>query len=155
MEPTKIRLRIQSDMVNAMRAKDSERLGTIRLLMSAIKQTEIDKRTDGERNELDETQILAVIEKLVKQRRESIELYKTGNREDLVKKEEAEIKVLQDYLPEQLSETEIEKLITQAIKESGATAMKDMGKVMAILQVSLQGRADIAKVSAQVKSLLS
>ena len=155
MEHIKIRTKIQNDMVLAMRAKDSERLGTIRLLMAAIKQSEIDKRTHGEHVELDEAGILAVIEKLIKQRRESIELYKSGNREDLVKKEEAEIKVLQGYFPEQLTDDEVENLITKALAESGATTMKDMGKVMAILKVSLQGRADIAKVSGQVKAKLT
>jgi len=141
-------------MVNAMRAKDSELLGTIRLLMAAIKQCEIDKRTDGQRFLLDDLGIVSVVEKLIKQRNESIEQFKAGNRPDLVSKEEAEIRILQNYLPPQLTEQETDELISQALKESGAISMKDMGKVMAILKNSLQGRADISAVSAKVKAHL-
>jgi len=142
-------------MTDAMRAKDAERLGAIRLLLSAVKQTEIDKRTHGEHVELDDAGVLMVIEKLIKQRRESIEHFRVGNRPDLIAKEEAEIKVLATYLPEQLTDAEVEELICKAISDSAATSMKDMGKVMGILKTSLQGRADIMRTSSRVKAILS
>lgn len=141
--------RIQEDMKAAMRARDSQRLGTIRLLMAAIKQKEIDERVT-----LNDSEILAVIDKMVRQRRDSIEQFTKANRNDLVDIESFEIKVLQEYLPEPLSDEEVETIITEAIKETGATSIKDMGKVMALVKPKIQGRADMSQISAKIKTLL-
>ncbi len=141
--------RITEDMKNAMRAKDSERLGTIRMITSAIKQREVDERIT-----LDDTQVLAVIEKMIKTRKESIAQFKTGGRDDLVAKEQKEVDLLQAYLPEQLSEAEIDKLIADAIAQTGATSIKDMGKVMGLLKQQAQGRADMGIVSGKIKAKL-
>ena len=141
---------IQEDMKAAMRAKDSQKLGVIRLLMAAIKQVEIDQRittTDSD--------ILAVIDKMIKQRRESVKQYQVGNRPELVAQEQFEIDLLQHYLPKPFSDAEIEKLISATIHEVGATSIKDMGKVMAALKPKAQGRADMSKVSAQLKQKLT
>jgi uncharacterized protein len=142
--------RITEDMKSAMRSGDKERLATIRLALAAIKQREVDERIT-----LDDTQVLAVLEKMIKQRREAIAQFQTGNRPDLVAKETAEIGVLQGYLPAQLSEAELEALISEAIAASGATSMKDMGKVMAVVKPRAQGRADLGAVSARIKQRLS
>jgi uncharacterized protein YqeY len=142
--------RITEDMKSAMRSGDKERLATIRLALAAIKQREVDERIA-----LDDTQVLAVLEKMIKQRREAIAQFQTGNRPDLVAKETAEIGVLQGYLPAQLSEAELEALISEAIAASGATSMKDMGKVMAVVKPRAQGRADLGAVSARIKQRLS
>ncbi len=141
--------RITEDMKNAMRAKDSERLGTIRMITSAIKQREVDERIT-----LDDTQVLAVIEKMIKTRKESIAQFKTGGRDDLVAKEQKEVDLLQAYLPEQLSEAELDKLIADAIAQTGATSIKDMGKVMGLLKQQAQGRADMGIVSGKIKAKL-
>ena len=136
-------------MKEAMRAKDKERLGVIRLALAAIKQKEIDDRVT-----LDDTATLAVLDKMVKQRRESIRQYRDAKREDLAEKEEFEVRVLQDYLPTALTDDELKKIIEHAIKESGASSVKDMGKLMAVLKPQVQGRADMSAVSKIVKESL-
>jgi len=142
--------RITEDMKAAMRAKDSERLGTIRMIQAAIKQREVDERIT-----LDDTQVLAVLEKMIKMRRESVAQFTSGGRADLVAKENAEIEQLQAYMPAQLSEAEIDALITAAIAQSGATSIKEMGKVMALVKQQAQGRADMGVLSAKLKAKLS
>jgi uncharacterized protein YqeY len=142
--------RITEDMKAAMKAADKERLGTIRLALAAIKQREVDERIT-----LDDTQVLAVLDKMIKQRREAIAQFQTGGRADLVAKETAEIGVLQTYLPAQMSEAELDELIAQSIAASGATSVKDMGKVMALVKPKAQGRADLGAVSARIKQKLS
>lgn len=134
----------------AMLAKDKARLGAIRLLMAEIKQREVDTRI-----ELNHEDILAVVTKMVKQRRDSISQFEAAGRQDLADKESAEIVVLQEFLPQQLTADEIAALIEQAITESGAAVMADMGKVMAVLKPKIQGRADVGAVSAQVKTRLA
>ncbi|MDF5702412.1 GatB/YqeY domain-containing protein [Aeromonas hydrophila subsp. hydrophila] len=134
----------------AMLAKDKARLGAIRLLMAEIKQREVDTRV-----ELNDQDILAVVTKMVKQRRDSISQFEAAGRQDLADKESAEIVVLQEFLPQQLTAAEIAALIEQAIAESGAAIMADMGKVMAVLKPKIQGRADVGAVSAQVKTRLA
>ena len=141
---------IQDDMKAAMRARDSERLGTIRLLLAAIKQREIDEKIA-----LQDQQILAVIEKMIKQRRDACRQFEAGNRPDLVKKETAEIEVLQKYLPTPLTEAEIQELIDKVMQITNATSMQDMGKVMAAIKPQIQGRADMGQVSAKIKALLA
>jgi uncharacterized protein YqeY len=145
-----VKEQIQSDMKSAMKAGDKRRLGVIRLALAAIKQREVDDRI-----QLDDDQVVAVLDKMVKQRRESIAQYRQANREDLAAQEEYEIGVLQDYLPEALDADEITRIIAETIEATGAQSMKDMGKVMGQLKPKLQGRADMAAVSAQVKQQLS
>jgi hypothetical protein len=142
--------RITEEMKNAMRAGEKERLATIRLILSAIKQREVDERI-----QLDDTQVLSVIEKMVKQRKESIAQFEAGGRADLVAKEQAEMAVLQTYLPAQMSEAEIDALIAEAVASTGAASIKDMGKVMAAVKAKAQGRADMGAVSARIKQKLS
>jgi len=141
---------ITDDMKSAMKAGEKERLGTIRLILSAIKQQEVDSRKD-----LEDSDIIAILDKMSKQRRESIDQYEKAGRDDLAGKEKAELEILQTYLPSQLGDDEIAAMIDEAIQATGATAMKDMGKVMGILKPKMQGRADMAAVSAQIKSRLS
>ena len=141
--------KITEDMKDAMRAKDSERLGVIRMITSAIKQIEV-----AERIALDDNRVLSVIEKMMKTRKESIVQFQAGNRPDLVEKEEKEIALLQSYLPTQLSEAELESIIAAAVAEAGATSMKDMGKVVALVKAKAQGRADMGAVSAKIKAKL-
>jgi len=141
--------RITEDMKTAMRAGQKERLGTIRLALAAIKQREVDERIT-----LDDVQVLAVVEKMIKQRREAITQFESGGRADLVAKETAEIGVLQEYLPAQMSAAEVDALITEAIAATGATSLKDIGKVMAVVKPKAQGRADMSAVSARVKQKL-
>jgi uncharacterized protein len=140
---------INADVKSAMRGAEKERLGTLRLLMAAIKQREVDERIV-----LEDGQVLAVLEKMIKQRREAITQFIAGKRDDLVAKEQAEIAVLQPYLPAQLTETEIDSLIAEAIRSTGANNVKDMGKVMAAVKVQAQGRADMTAVSARIKNKL-
>jgi uncharacterized protein len=142
--------RITEDMKAAMRAAQKERLGTVRMILAAIKQREIDERVS-----LDDSQVLAVIDKMVKQRKESIAQFEAGGRADLVAKEKAEIALLQGYLPAQLSPAEIEGLISAAIATTGAVSLKDMGKVMGALKSELAGRADMGAVSARIKQKLA
>ncbi len=137
-------------MKTAMRAKDAARLSTIRLLLAAIKQREVDERI-----ELDDAAVLGVIEKMIKQRRESITQFEKGGRKDLADNEKAEVEVLSAYMPAQMSEAEIQKQIDSVVSETGASSAKDMGKVMAALKARLAGKADMGKVSALVKAKLS
>ena len=133
----------------AMRAKETARLSTIRLLLAAIKQREVDERI-----ELDDAQVLSVIEKMIKQRRESIAQYEKAARKDLADVEKAEIQVLSGYMPAQMSEADVEKVIQFTIAETGASGVKDMGKVMGVLKPKVQGRADMGALSARIKSAL-
>jgi uncharacterized protein YqeY len=141
--------RIQQDMKDAMRAADKPRLGTIRLMLAAIKQIEVDERKD-----LDDVEVTAVLDRMVKQRRESISQFEKAGRTDLVDQEAAELAIIQTYLPEPLSESELNRLIHEAMAQSGAASIKDMGKVMALLKPKLQGRADMGAVSALIKARL-
>ncbi len=144
-----IKDRIQQDMKDAMRAKEKERLATIRLILAAVKQREVDERV-----ELDDEQVIVVLDKMVKQRRESIAQFEKAGRDDLVDKEQAELVVINDYLPAALSEDEIMQLVDAALKATGASSIKDMGKVMGQLKPKLQGRADMGAVSAMIKARL-
>jgi len=141
--------RITQEMKDAMRSGEKERLGYIRMLQAAIKQREVDERIT-----LDDTQVLAVIEKMIKQRREAIAQFEAGGRDDLAAKELAEVALLQTYMPEPLSQAEVEGLVAAAIAETGAASVKDMGKVMALVKTRAAGRADMSAVSAIIKSKL-
>ena len=145
-----LKARIQEDMKAAMRAGEKDRLATIRLILAAIKQREVDERIL-----LDDTQVLAVLEKMVKQRRESIAQFQSGGRADLVARENAELAVLATYLPEPLAEQEIDRLINETIAATGAASIKDMGKVMNALKPMVQGRADMGALGARIKARLS
>jgi uncharacterized protein YqeY len=148
--------KITEDMKAAMRAKDTARLGTVRLLLAAMKQKEVDERVAGnERSALTDADVLAIIDKMVKQRRESIAQFEKANRKDLADGEKAEIVVLSAYLPQQLSEAEVGQAIAAAIAETGAAGAKDMGKVMGLLKSRLAGRTDMGKVSGLVKTKLA
>ena len=142
--------KITVDMQDAMRSKDSEKLNAIRLLQSSIKQKEVDDRV-----EIDDTMILNIIEKMLKQRRDSIEAFKKANRNDLVEKEEFEVRVLQAYMPEPLSLEDVEKEIDSAIKAIEANSMKDMGLVMNAVKLKVSGRANMAEVSQKIKEKLT
>ena len=133
-----------------MRSGEKERLGVIRMITAAIKQREVDERIT-----LDDAQVLSVLEKMIKQRKESLEQFKAGNRQDLVDKEAAEIVLLKGYMPSPLSDVELDALINEAVAASGATSIKDMGKVMAVIKAKAQGRADMAAVGAKIKTKLS
>ena len=137
-------------MKSAMRSKDSARLGTIRLLLAAIKQKEVDERI-----ELVDEDIVSIIDKMLKQRRDSIDAFNKADRKDLVEKEEFELKVLQGYMPQQLTEKEVEKAIIDAIESAGANSMKDMGAIMNILKLKLAGKTNMATVSHKIKSKLT
>ena len=141
--------RITEDMKTAMRSGEKDRLAVIRLLQAAIKQREVDERIT-----LDDVQVTSVLEKMIKQRKESIVAFEKGARADLVAKETAEIVILQPYLPAQLGEAELDALIAEAIAATGAASIKDMGKVMGVLKPKLQGRADVGQVSASVRTRL-
>ncbi|HXR59005.1 MAG TPA: GatB/YqeY domain-containing protein [Burkholderiales bacterium] len=147
---TSLKTQIQDDMKAAMRAKDSARLSAVRLLLAAMKQKEVDERV-----ELDDAAVLGIVDKMIKQRRESIAQFEKANRNDLADKEKFELGVLSGYLPQQLSEAEVEKEVAAAIAQSGAAGVKDMGKVMGVLKPRLAGKADLGKVSAAVKAKLS
>ncbi len=139
--------RIQDDMKTAMRAKDKARLGAIRLILAAVKQREVDERI-----ELSDGQVLGVLEKMIKQRRESLAQYQSAGREDLAAQEAFEIELIQSYLPAPLGEAEIDALIAGAIAATGAQSVRDMGKVMALIKDQAQGRADMAAIGARVKA---
>ncbi len=145
-----LKQRIQDEMKAALKGGDKPRLGVIRLIMAAIKQREVDERI-----ELDDEQILAVLDKMMKQRRDSIQQYEQAGRDDLADQEKFEVGILQEYLPEALSEDEIAAMVAEAISSSGASSMKDMGKVMGQLKPKVQGRADMGAVSAMVKQQLN
>ena len=137
-------------MKSAMRSKDSARLGTIRLLLAAIKQKEVDERI-----ELVDVDIVSIIDKMLKQRRDSISAFSKADRKDLVEKEEFELKVLQDYMPQQLTEQEVEEAIIDAIESAGANSMKDMGVIMNILKSKLAGKTNMADVAKKIKTKLT
>jgi len=141
---------IEQAMKTAMRAKDKERLGTIRLILAEIKRIEVDERID-----LDGPAIIVLLDKMLKQRRDSISQFEQAGRDDLANKEASEIEVIQSFLPAQLSDTEISQLIDDAIAQSGAQGMQDMGKVMGLLKPQLQGRANIGQVSGNIKKRLA
>jgi uncharacterized protein YqeY len=142
--------KITEDMKTAMRAKDKPRLGVIRLMQAAIKQKEVDERI-----EVDNQQIIAILDKMLKQRRDSLAQYKKANRQDLVDQEAFEIEVIQTYMPQALTEAELTDLIETAINETGAASMKDLGKLMAYLKPKVQGRTDMGALSANLKQRLS
>jgi uncharacterized protein YqeY len=144
-----LKTRITEDMKNAMRAKEAPRLAAIRLLLAAMKQKEVDERV-----ELGDTDIVTIIDKMIKQRRDSIAQFEQGGRQDLADQEKFELAILQDYMPQALSAAEIDAAISAAMQATGAKVMADMGKVMAALKPVLAGRADMARVSAQIKSRL-
>ena len=141
---------ITEDMKNAMRAKDTSRLGTIRLLLAAMKQKEVDERI-----ELDDAAVIAIVEKLIKQRKDSISQFQAANRDDLVAIENAELVVLQAYMPAQMSEAEVAAVVAKVVAEVGASGPQDMGKVMGVVKPQLAGKADMGVVSAQVKAALT
>jgi len=142
--------RITDDMKAAMKGGEKERLATIRMILAGIKQREVDERIT-----LDDSQVLAVLEKMIKQRKESIAQFESGGRADLVAKESSELALLQGYLPAQLSDAEIDALITSAVASTGATSIKDMGKVMGVVKAQAQGRTDMGALSARIKQKLS
>jgi uncharacterized protein len=142
--------RIKEDMKASMKGGDKTRLGVIRLILAAIKQVEVDERI-----QLDDNRVILVLDKMLKQRRESIKQFADAGRHDLVAIEEAEIQVIQDFLPQALSEEEIDAMVNDAVIESGAESVKDMGKVMGLLRVKMQGRADMSVVSTKIKAALA
>ncbi len=139
--------RIKDDMKASMKSGDKTRLGVIRMMMAAIKQIEVDERV-----ELGDDRVIVVLDKMLKQRRESIRQFRDAGRNDLADIEEAEVLVIQDFLPQALTESEIDEMVRQAIVEAGAVSIKDMGSVMALLKPQMQGRADMAVVSARIKA---
>ena len=145
-----IKEQLKNDMKEAMKAKDKVKLSTIRMIMSLIKNAEIDKR-----GELTDEEIIGLLQKYAKQRKESIEMYEKGGRQDLVEKEKAELAIVESYLPEQLDENEIKNIVKSTIEEVGASSVKDMGKVMKAVMPKLRGRADGSVVNRIVKELLS
>jgi hypothetical protein len=150
MSESALKTRIQEDMKAAMRAGEKERLGTIRLILAAVKQQEVDTRL-----ELSDSDVITILDKMTKQRKESITHFSKAQRNDLVDKEEAELLIIQTYLPQQLSDAEIDSLIEDAMKATGASSIKDMGKVMGLLKPQLHGRADMGQVGARIKSRLA
>ncbi|TXL14060.1 glutamyl-tRNA amidotransferase [Methylococcaceae bacterium HT4] len=147
---TTMRDRLKDEMKLAMKAREKVRLGAIRLMLAAIKQKEVDERIV-----LDDQQVIAVLDKMLKQRRESIKQYRDASREDLAEVEEAEVLVIQDFLPQALTEEEVNDMVMSAIADCSASSIKDMGKVMAALKPAMQGRADMAVVSTQIKAMLA
>jgi uncharacterized protein len=145
-----IKDKINDDVKTAMRSKDKERLGALRLIQAAFKQKEVDERI-----ELNDEQVLAILDKMAKQHRDSISQFEQANRDDLVKVEQFELNIIEEYLPAQLSEEEINTFIDNAISKTGADSIKDMGKVMGVLKGELQGRADMGKVSGLIKARLN
>jgi uncharacterized protein YqeY len=141
---------IIDDMKSAMKAKDKQALKAVRMILEAIKKKEIDERI-----ELDDAQVVTVIQKMVKQRKDSISQFSDAGRTDLVEIEEAELEIINNYMPEQLSDEEVALVVDKAINDSGANSMKDMGKLMGMLKVQLQGKADMSLVSQLIKSRLS
>ena len=141
---------IQGAVISAMKSGEKKRLGIIRLMTSAMKQIEVDERI-----ELDDARVIATLDKMVKQRRESIAQFKTASRDDLVKQESYEIDIIQEFLPEALSEEEVDAIVNQAIEQTSAASIKDMGKVMGIVKPQIIGRADMGEISGRIKSLLS
>jgi uncharacterized protein YqeY len=147
---SELQQRINDDVKTAMRSKDKDRLGVLRLITAAFKQKEVDERI-----ELDDTMVLAIMNKMTKQIRDSIDQFEKAGRDDLAAKEAFELNIIQEYLPAQLTEDEISQIIAECVEASGAESAKDMGKVMGLLKPRLQGRADMGKVSGLVKQQLS
>ena len=145
-----LKKQIQDAVISAMKSGEKERLKIIRLMTSSMKQIEVDERI-----ELDDARIIAILDKMVKQRRESISQFKTAGRDDLVKQESLEIDIIQEFLPQALSEEEIDAIVNQAIEQTGASSIKDMGKVMGLVKPQIIGRADMGEVSGRIKSMLS
>ncbi|PCI09018.1 MAG: glutamyl-tRNA amidotransferase [Gammaproteobacteria bacterium] len=145
-----LKKQIQDAVIVAMKAGEKKRLAIIRLMTASMKQIEIDERI-----ELDDARIIAILDKMVKQRRESISQFKTAGRNDLVEQESYEIDIIQEYLPQALSEEEVDTIVTQAISQTGANSIKDMGKVMGLIRPQIIGRADMGEVSGRIKSILS
>ncbi|MCH9636964.1 MAG: GatB/YqeY domain-containing protein [Candidatus Rickettsiella isopodorum] len=147
---TSLKQRIQEDMKAALRAHDKQRLGVVRLILAAIKQVEVDDRVD-----VDDQRVTQILNKMIKQRRDSIAQYDEAKRDDLADQERLEVEVIHTYLPEPLSEADIDQLLSEVITKVGATSIKDMGKVMAELKEKLQGRADMTRISAKIKERLT
>ncbi|NOR42663.1 MAG: GatB/YqeY domain-containing protein [Gammaproteobacteria bacterium] len=147
---SELQKQIQGSVISAMKSGEKERLAIIRLITSAMKQIEVDERI-----ELDDARVIAILDKMVKQRRESIAQFKTAERDDLVKQENYEIGIIQEFLPEALSEEEVDDIVNQAIDKTGASSIKDMGKVMGIVKPQIIGRADMGEISGRIKSLLT
>jgi uncharacterized protein YqeY len=147
---SELKKQIQDAVIHAMKSGEKERLAIIRLMTSSMKQIEVDERI-----ELDDTRIIAILDKMVKQRRESISQFKTAKRDDLVKQENFEIDIIQEFLPQALSEEEVNSIVNQAIEQTSASSIKDMGKVMGIVKPQIIGRADMGEVSGRIKSLLT
>ncbi len=145
-----LKKQIQNAAISAMKAGEKKRLAAIRLMTSSIKQIEIDERI-----ELDDQRIIVILDKMVKQRRESISQFKTAGRDDLVKQENFEIDIIQEFLPQALGEEEVDKIVNQAIEQTGANSIKDMGKVMGLVKPQIVGRADMGEISGRIKTLLS
>lgn len=148
-EASPLKQRLQEDVKAAMRAREKARLGALRLILAALKQAEVDIRTP-----LDDERIIVLLDKMLKQRRESLSQYEAAGREDLAEKERFEMEVIQSYMPAPLSEAEIERLIDETLSQSQVTSMREMGRVMGVLKSQLQGRADMAAVSTRVKARL-
>jgi uncharacterized protein YqeY len=149
-DSSSLKEQVVAEMKSAMKAGEKERLGTIRLILSAVKQVEVDTRT-----ELNDQDLIGILDKMAKQRRESIEQFEQAGRTDLADKEKSELAIITDYLPQALSEDEVTKLIDQAVSQTSASSMKDMGAVMTILKPQMQGRADMSQVSKLIKAKLS
>jgi len=147
---SELKKQIQDAVISAMKAGEKKRLSIIRLMTSAMKQIEVDERI-----ELDDARVIAILDKMVKQRRESISQFKKAGRDDLVKQESFEIDIIQEYLPQALSEEEVDAIVNQAIEQTGASSIKDMGKVMGLVKPQIIGRADMGEVSGRIKSILS
>ncbi len=145
-----LKKQIQDAVISAMKSGEKERLKIVRLITSSMKQVEVDDRI-----ELDDARIIAILDKMVKQRRESISQFKTAGRDDLVKQESFEIDIIQEFLPQALSEEEVDTIVNQAIETTGASSIKDMGKVMGLVKPQIIGRADMGEISGRIKSLLS
>jgi hypothetical protein len=147
---SELKKRIQDAVIQAMKSGDKQRLAVIRLITSSMKQIEVDERI-----ELDDARVIAILDKMVKQRRESIAQFKTAGRDDLVKQESFEVDVIQEFLPQALTEEEIDSIVNRAISETGASSIKDMGKVMGLVKPQIIGRADVGEVRGRIKSLLT
>lgn len=148
--PSEIKQKIDSQVKDAMRARDKQRLGILRLIMAEFKRVEVDERID-----LDDTRVLAILDKMLKQRKDSISQYEKANRQDLVDQESFEVSVISEFMPEQLGEAEIESIVKKVLESTGATSMKEMGRIMAELKPLLQGKADMGVVSSLVKKHLT
>ena len=147
---SELKKQIQASVITAMKSGEKERLKTLRLITSSMKQIEIDERI-----ELDDARIIAILDKMVKQRRESISQFKTAGRNDLIAQENSEIDIIQEFLPQALSEEEVDDIVNQAIKKTSASSIKDMGKVMGLVKPQIIGRADMGEVSGRIKAILS